>query len=300
MISVIIPTYNRPNLIGRSLESVLGQTFKELEIIVVDGSNNDETRRIISRYSDQRINYLKIKNISAAHSRNIGIHYAKGDYVSFNDDDDIWCDDKIERQLAHFKDKVSTRVVYSTFCKTIGKRTRKSPDRTVLTKCGNIFDEVLTRNFVGLPTIMLPLSCCQNVMFDENLRCLEDWDWVIRLAKLYEFQFIDDSLVMASSTPLSVNKSNYHIKAASYKIIFDKHYLDIKIVPNKEAKHLLSIGNNLCLSGNVDSGRNYLFEAMKLDSTNFKLLAGYLLSFMGVAIYRSVFKIFERLTNSQP
>jgi len=282
------------------LESVLGQTVRDLEIIVVDGSTNDDTQRLVYTFDDERIKYIKIKNISAAHSRNIGIENAKGDFIAFNDDDDIWCIFKLEKQLDFFKKNYSAKVVYSTFSKAIGKILRKTPDRTILKRRGDIYDEILHRNFMGLPTIMLPRFCCQEVLFDEDLQCLEDWDWVIRLAKKLPFEFIAESLVTAGDTPKSVNKSNYDIKAASYKRIYDKYYFDIKLIPNREAKHLLSIGSNLCLSGNLQTGRKYLLQSLRIDSINPKILGCYFLSLMGEKTYRSGFEIFERLTHSQP
>jgi len=191
-------------------------------------------------------------------------------------------------------------VVYSTFSKAIGIRTRKTPDRTVLQKRGNIYNEVLQRNFIGLPTVMLPLSCCQKVLFDENLQCLEDWEWIIRLAKEYRFDLVEETLVNVGDTHKSVNKSKYHIKAASYKKIFDKHYWDIRKVPSREAKHLLSIGNNLCLSGDFKNGRKYLLLSMKLDSKNPKKIGCYFLSFCGIHAYCILFKLFEKLTHRQP
>jgi glycosyltransferase involved in cell wall biosynthesis len=300
IISVIIPTVNRPNLIGRSLKSVLNQTVKDLEVIVVDGSENDDTQRQIAIFHDKRINYIKIKNLSAAHSRNIGIRNATGDFVAFNDDDDIWNNHKLEKQIDFFKKDASEKVVYSTFSKKVGKKVRITPDKDILNKHGNIYNEVLKQNFVGLQTAILPLSCCKEIIFDEQLKCLEDWDWVIRLAKKYPFEFVEESLVSVFDTFGSLNKSNYYIKAETYKIIYSKHYSDIKLVPAIEAKHLLSIGNNLYLSGDIEAGRAYLLRSMRIKPKNPIIIFCYLLSFLGINVYRSGFKIFERFTHSQP
>lgn len=301
MISVIIPTYNRPKLIGTALRSVLDQTINDLEIIVVDGSKNNDTREQICKINDSRIKYLKINNVSAANSRNIGIDEAKGDLIAFNDDDDIWCNNKIERQLDIFKKRSNEKiVVYSTFIRSSGKHIRKTPDEAVMKKNGDVYDEILLRNFVGLPTVMLPLSCCQEVRFDEQFQCLEDWDWMIRLAKKYPYEFIEEELVSVGDTPMSVNKSNYSIKASSYKIIYKKYYDDIRLAPHISAKHLLSIGSNLCLSGDLVSGRRYLLRCIKLDSKTTTAYICYLLSFMGRKIYYLAFKSFEEFTCRKP
>lgn len=301
MISVIIPTYNRPNLIVASLRSVLAQTYTDIEIIVVDGSDNDETRRQIFSSNEKRIKYFKVENISAANSRNIGIDEAKGDFVAFNDDDDVWCYDKIERQFDLFNKKYDKNfILYSTFSKVAGGDFRRTPDDTVRVKYGAIFNELLLRNFVGLPTVMLPASICRKVKFDQQLKCLEDWDWMIRLSKLFPFEFIPESLVLVSDTPGSVNKSKYSVKARAYKIIYQKYYDDIISVPRIESKHLLSIGSNLCLSGEIQEGRSYLLKSLKIGPKRASAFIGYLLSLLGRRMFYSSYKIFEKITHRQP
>lgn len=301
MISVIIPTYNRPNLIVASLRSVLAQTYTDLEIIVVDGSVDDETRIQVVRFNDKRIKYLKVENISAANSRNIGIDEAKGGFIAFNDDDDVWCADKIERQLDLFKKKSDKNfILYSTFSKVSGGDFRRTPDDTVRVKYGALFHELLLRNFVGLPTVMLPASICRRVKFDQQLKCLEDWDWMIRLSKLFPFEFIPESLVSVSDTPYSVNKSKYSVKAESYMTIYQKYYNDIILAPQIESKHLLGIGSNLCLTGQMRNGRSYLLRSLKLGPEKTNAFIAYLLSFLGKRTFYSSFKIFEKLTHRQP
>ncbi len=99
-ISVIIPTYNRGKIIGNSIKSVLNQTFKNLEIIVVDDGSKDNTKEIVDEFKDERVRYIKLNNnTGAANARNIGIKNAIGQYISFQDSDDIFYPDKLERQL---------------------------------------------------------------------------------------------------------------------------------------------------------------------------------------------------------
>ncbi len=301
-ISVVIPTLNRPEMIVESLKSVINQTVSDLEIIVVDGSNNDDTERQIDLLNDERIRYFKIKNHSAANSRNIGIAKSTGDFVAFNDDDDVWCSNKIEKQIACIKNISCPKIVYCSFTKLRRKKTTIIPDNKtqIQNKGCYIYNTILQKNFIGLPTVILPLACCREVMFDENLYCLEDWDWIIRLAQKYPFQFIDESLVLAGDTPQSVNKSSYKKKAASYERIYNKYMTDIQLVPPKEAKHLLSIGNNLYLAGEIKKARKYLLKSLKLDSKNPKIIAACLLSLMGTNLYYYCFKMFEFLTHSEP
>jgi len=109
-VSVIIPTYNRPNLIRRAIDSVLHQTYQNFEIIIIDGSPNDETEKVIQPYlTDSQIRYIHQKDIHTntvedrgkiAKARNKAVRKAKGKYIAPLDDDDFWCDkQKLEKQI---------------------------------------------------------------------------------------------------------------------------------------------------------------------------------------------------------
>ena len=98
-ISVIIPTYNRGNLIGDSIKSVLNQTYENLEVIVVDDGSTDNTKEEIDKIEDERVKYIKLmKNSGGSNARNIGIQNANGKYISFQDSDDIYYPKKLEIQ----------------------------------------------------------------------------------------------------------------------------------------------------------------------------------------------------------
>jgi glycosyltransferase involved in cell wall biosynthesis len=107
LVSIIIPSYNHGKFIGRALDSVLYQTYKYFEVIIVDNYSNDETDFVISQYFDPRIRLFKIKNngILGA-SRNLGIHAAKGDWLAFLDSDDWWKSEKLERCISKITNSV--------------------------------------------------------------------------------------------------------------------------------------------------------------------------------------------------
>jgi len=111
LVSVVIPTYNRPTYLKRAIESVLNQTYKNIEIIIVDGSTDDETEKAIQPYlASHKIRYIRQKEIhngsleqnisNASKARNEGIKIAKGNYIATLDDDDFWCNErKLEKQV---------------------------------------------------------------------------------------------------------------------------------------------------------------------------------------------------------
>ena len=100
MISVVLPSYNRAHILPRAIESILGQTYKDIELIIVDDGSSDNTAEVVGSFSDSRIVYVRQENAGACAARNNGIAHARGDYIAFQDSDDIWHHDKLEKQLA--------------------------------------------------------------------------------------------------------------------------------------------------------------------------------------------------------
>jgi len=103
-VSVIISTYNRAHLIGRAIQSVLNQTYQDFEVIVVDDGSTDNTEEIVKSFNDPRIRYIRHeKNKGAAAARNTGIKAARGKYIAFQDSDDEWLPEKLEKQMKVFE-----------------------------------------------------------------------------------------------------------------------------------------------------------------------------------------------------
>lgn len=105
LVSIIMPSYNTSDFIGESIDSVMKQTYKNWELIIVDDCSTDNTDEVVARYSDSRIKYLKNdKNSGAAVSRNKALKVAKGEWVAFLDSDDLWEPTKLEKQLKFMLD----------------------------------------------------------------------------------------------------------------------------------------------------------------------------------------------------
>ena len=117
--SVIIPTYNRSKYLSDALDSVLRQTFQDLEIIVVDDGSIDNSRDIVSRYAERhpgKIRYFYQDNKGPSAARNVGIKEAKGDFIAFLDSDDLWLPDKLKEQLDVFSRNNKLGLVYTGCC----------------------------------------------------------------------------------------------------------------------------------------------------------------------------------------
>lgn len=115
-VSVIIPLYNEEKYITKCIKSVIGQTYKNLEIIVIDDKSTDGSLNKLSKIHDNRIKIIKLdKNQGVSHARNKGVEAASGEYICFLDSDDFWDKFKIEKQLEFIKDKT---FIYSSYAYT--------------------------------------------------------------------------------------------------------------------------------------------------------------------------------------
>lgn len=207
-ISVIIPTYNRAHLIRRSMESVLNQTYGKFELLVVDDCSDDDTESVVSSLDDFRIRYIKCdKNGGAAAARNRGIKEAKYDWIAFLDSDDVWRQEKLEKQVAAMDGAAG--LLYCTFLRHPSDGTEEtlmpSSDRSVDRRQGIMFGELLLGNFIGMPTIMVHKSVFNDAgIFDESLRCYEDYDFLLRASQCTRFLHVDEVLVDVYETVGSV------------------------------------------------------------------------------------------------
>ena len=100
-VSVIIPTYNRAHYICETIDSILAQTYRDYEIIVVDDGSADNTRKVLQKY-DGKVRYFYQKNRGPSAARNFGISQSQGEYIAFLDDDDLWTENKLELQIDFF------------------------------------------------------------------------------------------------------------------------------------------------------------------------------------------------------
>jgi len=185
LVSVIIPAYNRAHLIGRALASVLAQSYRNFEIIVVDDASTDDLAAALAEVDSQQLRCLTHpRNRGAAAARNTGIAAAKGEFVAFLDSDDAWFPDKLAQQVAAMRDQPPDVAghVCAYDCLREGYSPRViAPGWTSLT----FRRHQLLGCTCGPGTTLL----CRRSIFaeigpiDEALRRLEDWDWLLRLSE---------------------------------------------------------------------------------------------------------------------
>lgn len=217
-VSVILPTYNRAGLVKKAIDSVLSQTYSDLELIVVDDGSTDDTGKLVQEIKDGRIHYFYTKiNRGAAAARNFGIMQTAPDssYIAFEDSDDIWHPDKLEKQLKVLDAYPEAGFCYHKIRYDMGEGCSAIlPDERVPLgkKAGNIYAQLLYDNLVDCPSMLIRKKCLERAgLFDESLKALEDYDLALRLAKDSPAAFVDEVLLESSfsTTGVSGNAANY-------------------------------------------------------------------------------------------
>lgn len=184
LVSVIIPTYNRAGIIRRTIESVLAQTYQNLEIIIVDDASKDNTEEVVKAIEDERIRYVpNAKNHGASITRNNGVEAAKGEYVAFLDSDDVWLPDKIELQLPLLYNHPHPEKVvgYTQVTNDEGVSISVMPDRGKKQEEPVADYLFVKRGLIQTGTLMMPRNLALTMPFKPGIVPYEDMDLCLRL-----------------------------------------------------------------------------------------------------------------------
>jgi len=296
-VSVIIPSYNRAHLLGRAIQSILNQTYQDFEIIVVDDGSKDNTEEVVRGFNDKRIRYIWHEvNKGGSAARNTGIRAARGEYIAFQDSDDEWLSQKLEKQMKVFE-KVSPKVgvVYTGYWRLKGDKKTYIPSSKVSQKEGDIHKILLEVNFVTTQAVVVKTECFERAgMFEEELRRLEDWELWIRISKYYHFKCIDEPLVVSYYTPGSISADESALIRAR-KLILEKHFEDTKKDRGLLAKHYRDIGLLLCSNGEMGQGRKYFITALKVYPLNIRPLLLAFISLFGQGAYNKAIESYRKI-----
>lgn len=194
-ISVIIPTYNRVSSLTRALDSVLAQSQRASEIIVIDDGSTDDTPHIMERdYSHVNYYYRENRGVSAA--RNCGIRKARGEWIAFLDSDDEWLPDKLQMQIQRINQRPGCRVIHNEEI-WIRDGVRVNQMNKHRKYGGMIFDYCLPLCVISPSAVLLHRSVFDKVgMFDESLPACEDYDLWLRICALYPVEYIAEPLIV--------------------------------------------------------------------------------------------------------
>lgn len=236
-VSIVVPTFNRENLLKETIESIFGQTFTDFELIIVDNYSKDNTEKLVKSYNDKRIRYFKNQNNGiVAINRNFGIKKANGELIAFCDDDDLWMQEKLEKQVLEFEKDSQVGLVctngFSFDENGIRGKMGKSRDHYLT------FEQLLKDNTIPSCSVMVRKRALDEVgLFDESQEILtaEDYELWLRIATKYKIKYIDIPLVKYrvhagtfQSTYLKGVKPLEVMKIV-YKKLLEKEIIDFKL-----------------------------------------------------------------------
>ena len=206
-VSVVLPTYNRRALLLEAIGSVQNQTVGDLEILVCDDGSSDGSREAVEAIArtDARIRWIQGEHGGLPGvNRNRGIRAARGEWIAFQDSDDLWLPGKLDRQLAVLREAPEAAFIYgyAVDLAADGARRRMTPFR--VQRSGRMFETLLLHSLVQTPTVLVRRELLERAgLFDERMRLTvaEDYELYLRLAALAPFHFIAEDLVHCRAQP---------------------------------------------------------------------------------------------------
>ena len=191
LVSVIIPTYNRADYIAETIESVLGQTYDNIEIIVIDDGSTDNTAEIVRGFG-RKVRYVWQENSERGASRNHGLRLAKGEFIAFLDSDDLWLPEKAAEAVDYLKAHPAVGLV-CTDAMQIDEKGRETRRIRARGHCGQVTDKLLQNNFVIMPTHLARTSVVKRIggfREERELSGSEDWEMWVRLSLVAELAYL--------------------------------------------------------------------------------------------------------------
>ncbi len=203
-VSVVIPVYNCAGLIDKSLDSVLNQTYKDYEIIIVNDGSTDATESVLTNYIKKYPGIIKCftqENGGSAKARNTAIAHSQGEYIAFLDSDDIWTVNKLEKQMKVIDKDRSINFVFSNarLINHIGEDLNRlyiNGDVDVI-RTYPLFDQLLLKNYIPLSSIVIKRDILNSLGgFEENLWWCEDYNFLLRVVKKVNVFEMQEELVL--------------------------------------------------------------------------------------------------------
>jgi glycosyltransferase involved in cell wall biosynthesis len=215
-----MPVYNGAAFVSRAIESVLGQTVSDLELIVVDDGSTDDTRAVVTEITDARLRYIHQQNRGPSVARNNGIRAASAEWIAFLDSDDYWLPTKLEAQLARANEVPDAGVIYCG-AKYLDPSGNFIADLHAVVE-GAIVPKLLLDNCIsgGTSSAALKRDVFAAIgLFDESMSCCEDWDLWLRAANATRVAKVVEPLVCVVNRPGSLNKRARDVRNVSIHML---------------------------------------------------------------------------------
>ena len=274
-ISVILPCYNHECFVGEAVTSILGQSFQDLELIVVDDHSRDDSVEVLRAIvrNDSRLKLIvHDQNRGAARSRNDGLRVAQGEIVGFCDADDLWKPDKLERQVHLLRQHLDCDVTYcdSEIIDESGLPTGELFSQQFPLPplpSGELFELFCTRNFINMTTVLARREALgTRLLFDESIKWVEDWWQWIRLSRHHRFVYEPAALASYRVHPASTGRTQKPgISRNRWKVCRRNLQTHQNMSPQLRSLVWYQMGLELCSMGKRARGCRFLLQAIRFS-----------------------------------
>lgn len=288
LVSVVIPTYNRSNTICASITSVLNQTYKNIELIVVDDCSTDDTLNKLEKIDDSRLKIVRHeRNKGQNAARNTGIKASIGEYIAHHDSDDIWRLNKLELQMQKIQEVNADILCCQTAVndEISHKYLYNHPNEKFVKEGFITYKQLLKYNCTTSQTIIGKANCFKNIMFDELQPRFTDWAISLDLVKKYKFYYMQKVLVDVYQQKDSITK-NPQKGVIGMQMLFEKHKDSILSDPDIVESFFKKKASFVCKSGKNPREEMKIILEHKPCAVNF---IKYLLALTG--LYKTIFNV---------
>jgi glycosyltransferase involved in cell wall biosynthesis len=288
-VSVILPTYNRAHTLLRAVDSVLSQDCRDLELIIVDDGSTDGTAELVGRIEDIRVRLFRHDtNRGAAAARNTGIAVSSADWIAFQDSDDVWLPGLLRILTARaIEAPRNTGVVFCAALKTGTPRGERVPKRDLNIVSGDLLPQLVISNPIALPAAIIHRRCIADLGgFDESMRTQEDWEFWLRVAGRYSFEYVNETLVTSPYTPDGVNSASLAVIEAAISHIRVHHSETFLRFPGSIANLEYFLGCVAVHQNQTPAAVKYLRAALSRKPYRLKYAVALVLAIVSPMLFR--------------
>jgi glycosyltransferase involved in cell wall biosynthesis len=277
LVSVVMCCHNHEKYVAQSMDSVLNQTFPDLELLITEDCSTDDSAKIIARYEqkDPRVHAVyHPKNMGVSKTVNDGLDRVNGKYICFLDSDDLWIENKLEKQLKTLN-KDDSKILWSEG-EVINSQGEKTGElvtqhmRLPPTKSGYLFEPLLKELIIYRQSMICRADYVKNIRFDPQFRYVNDHRFIVDLAVDHEFLFIPEILAKYRVHGTNISKEKPLVWAKE-KVLLREYFLrqyDNRMSNRTRADINYQIGFYIAQLGKNKEAKKYYLEALKIDHTH--------------------------------
>jgi glycosyltransferase involved in cell wall biosynthesis len=260
-VSVIIPTFNRLHLLKETVDSVRSQTYRDLEIVVVDDGSTDGTGEWLEGQQDLRT--VKQANSGIAASRNRGASEARGSWLAFLDHDDLWAPDKLRVQMEFIGDNQDVGLIAARHVR-LGTRYR-SPKKPSWIK-GDLLVKVFSESFIHTSSVVIRRDVFDAIGgFPTQYRFADEFDVWLRIARDYPVAYVDAPLVFIRFYESNTSHNRIGVRTDTYDILqnhYDPKRIPLKVFRRTMSDHDISFGRAYLKAGDIDAALSWFWKSV--------------------------------------